>query len=173
MLKYKNDTSCIMLIDFGLSKDYSGQPVMCTPSGSVSLSVKLNDKYSPTTSPQRYFNKTTPRKSICGRWVLWCISWYPGRCLFPEGTSWRSSATLSKLSTTSTTKPSTGYQMSAKTSSSTSWLRTWTKDSPPWRLTTTPGPRSTRKRPLRRNLLRVFTMRWRTSLTIFGKRRPR
>lgn len=35
MLKAKGDTSCIKLIDFGLSKDYSGQPVMVTPSGSV------------------------------------------------------------------------------------------------------------------------------------------
>lgn len=35
MLKNKSDTTCIKLIDFGLSKDYSGQPVMSTPSGSV------------------------------------------------------------------------------------------------------------------------------------------
>jgi hypothetical protein len=35
MLKSKGDTSCIKLIDFGLSKDYSGQTVMSTPSGSV------------------------------------------------------------------------------------------------------------------------------------------
>jgi len=41
MLKYKNDTSCMKLIDFGLSKDYSGKPVMCTPSGSVIYSPDL------------------------------------------------------------------------------------------------------------------------------------
>jgi hypothetical protein len=41
MLKSKNDTTCIKLIDFGLSKDYSGQPVMSTPSGSVSNSNLL------------------------------------------------------------------------------------------------------------------------------------
>lgn len=35
MLKTKGDISNIKLIDFGLSKDYSGQPVMRTPSGSV------------------------------------------------------------------------------------------------------------------------------------------
>jgi len=35
MLKSKGDTTCIKLIDFGLSKDYSGQTVMSTPSGSV------------------------------------------------------------------------------------------------------------------------------------------
>jgi serine/threonine protein kinase len=35
MLKSKGDTTCIKLIDFGLSKDYSGQAVMSTPSGSV------------------------------------------------------------------------------------------------------------------------------------------
>ena len=38
MLMHKGDTSCIKLIDFGLSKDYSGTPVMSTPSGSVILS---------------------------------------------------------------------------------------------------------------------------------------
>ena len=35
MLKSKGDITNMKLIDFGLSKDYSGQPVMCTPSGSV------------------------------------------------------------------------------------------------------------------------------------------
>lgn len=35
MLKNKGDITNMKLIDFGLSKDYSGQPVMCTPSGSV------------------------------------------------------------------------------------------------------------------------------------------
>ena len=35
MLKNKADTTCIKLIDFGLSKDYSGQEIMSTPSGSV------------------------------------------------------------------------------------------------------------------------------------------
>jgi len=34
MLKAKNNTDCIKIIDFGLSKDYSGQPIMSTPSGS-------------------------------------------------------------------------------------------------------------------------------------------
>lgn len=35
MLKNKGDVTNMKLIDFGLSKDYSGQPVMSTPSGSV------------------------------------------------------------------------------------------------------------------------------------------
>jgi hypothetical protein len=39
MLSSKCDTNCIKLIDFGLSKDYSGQTVMSTPSGSVSESL--------------------------------------------------------------------------------------------------------------------------------------
>lgn len=34
MLKNKNDTTCVKIIDFGLSKNYSGQPIMSTPSGS-------------------------------------------------------------------------------------------------------------------------------------------
>ena len=38
MLKNKGDTTCIKLIDFGLSKDYSGQEIMSTPSGSVRIS---------------------------------------------------------------------------------------------------------------------------------------
>ena len=37
MLKSKGDTTCIKLIDFGLSKDYAGQPIMSTPSGSVRI----------------------------------------------------------------------------------------------------------------------------------------
>lgn len=39
MLRCKDDTNNIKLIDFGLSKDYSGQAVMSTPSGSVSLRI--------------------------------------------------------------------------------------------------------------------------------------
>lgn len=35
MLKSKGDSTVIKLIDFGLSKDYTGQPIMSTPSGSV------------------------------------------------------------------------------------------------------------------------------------------
>ena len=35
MLMRENDISEIKLIDFGLSKDYSGKEVMATPSGSV------------------------------------------------------------------------------------------------------------------------------------------
>lgn len=35
MLNKINDISEIKLIDFGLSKDYSGVEVMATPSGSV------------------------------------------------------------------------------------------------------------------------------------------
>lgn len=34
MLKNRNDISCIKLIDFGLSKDYSSKKIMNTPSGS-------------------------------------------------------------------------------------------------------------------------------------------
>ncbi len=39
MLKNKDDINCIKLIDFGLSKDYSGQEVMGTPSGSVTYHI--------------------------------------------------------------------------------------------------------------------------------------
>jgi serine/threonine protein kinase len=41
MLKSKGDTDCIKLIDFGLSKDYSGQAVMSTPSGSVTTFIDM------------------------------------------------------------------------------------------------------------------------------------
>jgi hypothetical protein len=37
MLKNKGDTSCIKLIDFGLSKNYSFDPIMEAPRGSVRL----------------------------------------------------------------------------------------------------------------------------------------
>lgn len=37
MLARKNDPSCVKMIDFGLSKDFSGQETMKTMSGSVSL----------------------------------------------------------------------------------------------------------------------------------------
>jgi hypothetical protein len=36
MLKSKGDPSCVKMIDFGLSKDFSGQDTMSTMSGSVS-----------------------------------------------------------------------------------------------------------------------------------------
>ena len=36
MLARKNDPSCVKMIDFGLSKDFSGQETMKTMSGSVS-----------------------------------------------------------------------------------------------------------------------------------------
>lgn len=45
MLKIKGDTNCIKLIDFGLSKDYSGSAVMSTPSGSVSILLKFISIY--------------------------------------------------------------------------------------------------------------------------------
>ena len=37
LLFKEDDDSYVKLIDFGLSKDYSGQPVMSTPSGSVRI----------------------------------------------------------------------------------------------------------------------------------------
>jgi hypothetical protein len=45
MLKNKGDTTCIKLIDFGLSKDYKGQPVMSTPSGSVRYLIEVLINY--------------------------------------------------------------------------------------------------------------------------------
>jgi len=44
MLKSKSDSDNIKLIDFGLSKDYSGQAVMSTPSGSVCNAIKIYHK---------------------------------------------------------------------------------------------------------------------------------
>lgn len=41
MLARKNDPSCVKMIDFGLSKDFSGQETMKTMSGSVSLLQSL------------------------------------------------------------------------------------------------------------------------------------
>ena len=40
MLARKNDPTCVKMIDFGLSKDFSGQETMKTMSGSVSLSKR-------------------------------------------------------------------------------------------------------------------------------------
>lgn len=37
MLANKNDPTCVKMIDFGLSKDFSGQDTMKTMSGSVSV----------------------------------------------------------------------------------------------------------------------------------------
>jgi hypothetical protein len=37
MLKQKNDPTCVKMIDFGLSKDFTGQDTMSTMSGSVSI----------------------------------------------------------------------------------------------------------------------------------------
>ena len=41
MLAVKNDPTCVKMIDFGLSKDFSGQETMKTMSGSVSEFVLL------------------------------------------------------------------------------------------------------------------------------------
>ena len=40
MLAAPGDPSCVKMIDFGLSKDYSGQETMKTMSGSVSAKSK-------------------------------------------------------------------------------------------------------------------------------------
>jgi serine/threonine protein kinase len=37
MLLNPNDPTCVKMIDFGLSKDFSGGEIMSTMSGSVSL----------------------------------------------------------------------------------------------------------------------------------------
>ena len=39
MLLNKNDPTCVKMIDFGLSKDFSGQDTMSTMSGSVSILI--------------------------------------------------------------------------------------------------------------------------------------
>lgn len=39
MLANKNDPTNVKMIDFGLSKDFSGQETMKTMSGSVSISI--------------------------------------------------------------------------------------------------------------------------------------
>jgi hypothetical protein len=39
MLKYKQDISNVKLIDFGLSRDFSEQQAMQTPSGSVKFVI--------------------------------------------------------------------------------------------------------------------------------------
>ena len=43
MLKSKGDPSCVKMIDFGLSKDFSGQDTMSTMSGSVSRKLIYSD----------------------------------------------------------------------------------------------------------------------------------
>lgn len=60
MLKSKGDTTCIKLIDFGLSKDYSGLAVMSTPSGSVGLNAIT--VFSLTTLRQKSSSRITRRR---------------------------------------------------------------------------------------------------------------
>jgi len=47
MLLDKNDPTCVKMIDFGLSKDFTGQESMSTMSGSVSNSNDPNLFYLP------------------------------------------------------------------------------------------------------------------------------
>jgi len=44
MLARKGDPTCVKMIDFGLSKDFSGQSTMKTMSGSVSCKQRTNAK---------------------------------------------------------------------------------------------------------------------------------
>jgi len=46
MLARKNDPTCVKMIDFGLSKDFSGQETMKTMSGSVSLVLSTSKSVS-------------------------------------------------------------------------------------------------------------------------------
>ena len=69
------------MIDFGLSKDFSGQETMKTMSGSVSTQTLLQIEsnlnlceFSHTTSPQKFSCKTTTLKLTSGRLVLYFIS---------------------------------------------------------------------------------------------------
>lgn len=73
MLWKKHDATCVKMIDFGLSKDFSGTGSMKTMSGSVSLQktselVKNFNFFSPITSHQKSSCRTTIRRLIFGQW---------------------------------------------------------------------------------------------------------
>jgi serine/threonine protein kinase len=73
MLAHKNDPTCVKMIDFGLSKDFSGQETMKTMSGSVSHLLPLRNLLcnssnfvSLTTSRLRSSCKTTTLRLTSG-----------------------------------------------------------------------------------------------------------
>lgn len=78
MLLTKNDPTCVKMIDFGLSKDFTGQDKMSTMSGSVSKLIANQiylQIYSHTILLQKYFYKTTILKLIFGLW-----EWFSTLC---------------------------------------------------------------------------------------------
>ena len=103
MLATKGDPSCVKMIDFGLSKDFSGQETMKTMSGSVSqhkldhyfpqsnfLSLLIN--HSRTTSHQKCSFKTTTLRLTFGRSESSSTSCSPAKCPSLVTQSLRSSA---------------------------------------------------------------------------------
>ena len=169
MLKNKGDTTCIKLIDFGLSKDYKGQPVMSTPSGSVRYFNWGADKlYSLTTLHLRFSSKTILQRLTCGRWGLCSTSCCRARFLSLAGMNSKLLPMWSRANFTSIMMLSKMSATTAKIWYVTSWWRMWTKDSPQRKHTITDGLgnlleiqkiRSWRDRPyLKLSLLRCKTL---------------
>jgi len=113
MLARKGDPTCVKMIDFGLSKDFSGQETMKTMSGSVSikqlwealaevLTSCLTACYSHTTSPLKSSYRTTTLRSTSGHLVSSSTSCFLAKFLSQETLSWKLSEMLSRETSIST-----------------------------------------------------------------------
>ena len=127
ILAKPDDPSCVKMIDFGLSKDFSGQPFMKTMSGSVSgLPPHLFiidiccPLFSPTTSHQKYSCRTTTPRSTFGPWEWFCTSCSRARCHSQATQSWRSLEMSSRETSTLTTSLSRDTHQRRKSSCSAS-----------------------------------------------------
>lgn len=100
MLLDKNDPTCVKMIDFGLSKDFTGQESMSTMSGSVSNWFCPNlfclAVFSLIISPQKYFYKTIIQRLISGLLVLFSTSCYQEKCHSQVTQNLKSLATSSR-----------------------------------------------------------------------------
>ena len=134
MLANKNDPTNVKMIDFGLSKDFSGQETMKTMSGSVSenynrwLTFLFLFFDSPTISPQRCSSKTTTRKLTSGHSASSSTSCSPAKCHSQATQSSKLLVMLSKVTFISITSRSHDIVRRLKNSYNVSSKRTYSCD---------------------------------------------
>ena len=170
MLANKNDPTCVKMIDFGLSKDFSGQETMKTMSGSVSrflasviASYKRNCYHifafftyfflitvlfafyddSRTISHPKFSFRTTTRKSMSGRWESSYTLCFQAKYRSRETRSSKSLAMLSKATSISIMSLSHDIRRRPKSSFNASSRKTSRRDSLQSRHSITPGSRIT------------------------------
>lgn len=152
MLANKNDPNCVKMIDFGLSKDFSGQDTMKTMSGSVSVTMLRNSYfisntssffYSHITSHRKFSYRITTQRSMCGHWELSSTSCFLARCPSQEILSSKLLEMSLRVTSISTMSPSHDTHLRLKNSFSASSRRMFLSGIQLIRLSITHGSRTT------------------------------